>query len=289
MPHPFERPVADQEKGHRRPRGVITRPAQPLPASTPPEGLEALREHLHGSRTQLDHIARLLARQGGGPPTLETATVTIPAAAQEQGFEPGAPGVFTQDRYRVPYASVIVVNPGAQPLTVSSGPPQGAAPGGGQGQFTVPACSYVALNITGSSLTVYGPSGATFAYSVMTHRIQPSAGQLGPPASAVVPATAAAAGNASAALPAGDSITGFVITAGLGGATATTATVTVTGAAGGTQTYYVAIPATGTPLPLDVDFLPPLAAATPATQITVTWTGNANTPEAAVVAQGTAS
>ena len=120
MARSFTRPRSDQEKASRTAAGLVTRPARPLPGGTPEGPVKALEEHLAASRGHLNEIAQLLQRQSG-PGVLETATITIPSQSQEAGFEPGAPGVFTQDRYRVPYAAVFVINPSAAPLIVSSG------------------------------------------------------------------------------------------------------------------------------------------------------------------------
>lgn len=164
------RPLSDQEAGTRQhpaqPAGIVTRPHQALPPGTPREVLEALQAHAQTSRDQVAAIKALMRRLDG-PRVLETATVTIPAA-----------GVFVQDRYRVPYASVAVLNYSANAITVSSGAAQGSAPGGGQGQFNVPANCFVALPLEGSSIAFYGTPAATFSYVVMLDRCQPAAATI---------------------------------------------------------------------------------------------------------------
>lgn len=160
MPHPLTRPRGRAETA---PAGVITAPARPLPGGTPDGPVAALEEHMAAARQHLDQIARQL-RARAGPGVLETATITIPAS-----------GVYAQDRYRIPYASVAVLNTGAAGLTVTSSPAQDAAPGGGQGTVKIPAGAFLAINLAGSALSIYGAAGTVVTYSVMTDRIQPSA------------------------------------------------------------------------------------------------------------------
>lgn len=180
MPRALVRPRSDQEKASRARPGIPVRPARPLPGGTPEHIWERLHEGLQGSRERLDEIARALRSSGSGPPVLETATVTI-----------GASGVFTQDRYRVPFASVAVYNSGSSPITVAAGTAQGAAPGGGQGMFIVPAYGFRSVNLAGSALSVYGAPGTVLDYTVMTARIQPAA-STGLAALGLVAATSAA-------------------------------------------------------------------------------------------------
>jgi hypothetical protein len=166
MVRPLVRPRSDQElasRGHPVPHG-----APLLPPGTPEHHVRELAEHFAAMRESNSGLARLIKRLSD-PGVLETATQTIPAL-----------GAYTQDRYRVPYAAVAVLNPNATSLIVSSGPAQGAAPGGGQGQFEVPPNTFVCMNLAGSSLTVYGAAGTTFSYSVLIGRVQPFAASIGP-------------------------------------------------------------------------------------------------------------
>jgi hypothetical protein len=158
------------------------------------------------SRAQLDHLAAALRGMNRGPRVLETATITIPGQGQQAGFEPGAPGCFTQDRYKVPYAAVAVLNAGTSPVIVSTGPAQGSAPGGGQGQVIVPALSFAAWNMEGSSLSIYGPAGTQISYSVFTDSVMPSASlNVSSPVNTaptlVIPAAPAAGANFSYVMP----------------------------------------------------------------------------------------
>lgn len=117
MPRPFLRPMADQElasPGPRHPRGIITAPARALPGGTPRDAWEGFHEHLRESTELRSQMKRLMDSMGAGA-VLETATATIPAA--DAGLDAGAPGVWTRDRYRVPFASVAVINP---PTTTAS-------------------------------------------------------------------------------------------------------------------------------------------------------------------------
>jgi hypothetical protein len=134
------------------------------PAETP---LHELRDHMAASRQSLDRISRALQRTTG-PGVLETANATI-----------GANGYHERTHYRVPYASVAVINQSASPITVVSAAAQSAVPGASQGQFTVPAYGFVSLNMAGQAITFYGAVGAAFSFSVMTSRIQPAAGLPG--------------------------------------------------------------------------------------------------------------
>lgn len=96
----------------------------------------------------------------------------------------------------------------------------------------------------------------------------------------------AAAGNGTATLAAGASITGFDVTFGQA-ASANIVTVTVTGASGGTLTYTVTIEGTGSATPaLSIRFPQPLTPANPAVGIAVTVTGNVNSPAGNITAFG---
>jgi hypothetical protein len=135
-----------------------------VPAETP---LHELRDHMAASRQSLDRISRALQRTTG-PGVLETANAAI-----------GVNGYHERTHYRVPYASVAVINQSSSPIVVVSAAAQSAVPGASQGQFTVPAFGFVSLNMAGQAITFYGAVGATFSYSVMTSRIQPAAGLPG--------------------------------------------------------------------------------------------------------------
>lgn len=109
----------------------------------------------------------------------------------------------------------------------------------------------------------------------------------------VLPATATAGNNASVTLPAGAYLTGFTLTGG-SFTVASFATITITGAVGGTQTYNVQFnnsstaPIFGMQQQLSEAIAPagPDGFPSPNGQITVTFTGNVNTPAVSLVAYG---
>lgn len=115
--------------------------------------------------------------------------------------------------------------------------------------------------------------------------IQPAG--AAPAAAGTVPVTAAfaSAGNATATLPAGDQLASFVYNPTQSVGTANSVAVTVTGAAGGTQTYNVAL-TTGFNSPTQINFAVPLVPAVPGTAIAVTVTGNVNSPAGNITANG---
>jgi len=139
----------------------------PAAPPEPPGPLHELREYLAESRQHLDRIARAI-KDSGSPGVLETATVTIPAS-----------GVLDRS-YRIPYAAVAVVN-----LSVSSGVivtsagPQGAAPGGGQGQMNIAPGAALTQNMSGQAITFYATAGTKIIYSVLVNRVQPQASPIG--------------------------------------------------------------------------------------------------------------
>lgn len=118
-----------------------------------------------------------------------------------KGMYPGAVGSYPQTTLNIAPGSngLSVVTPGAASsaaaiydaeisatplnnqaaaLIVSSGAANGTAPGGGQGQFSVPPQSFVALPMTGSALSIYGTPGAVVSYVAMVDRVQPIAAKL---------------------------------------------------------------------------------------------------------------
>lgn len=103
---------------------------------------------------------------------------------------------------------------------------------------------------------------------------------------AVAQATAAATGNATATLPPGYSVTGFSITPGTAAA-GYTAAITVNGAAGGSNPINYALQGSATVAqPLNVNYPQPLTPLSPSTGISLTFTGNANTPSADIIIYG---
>lgn len=201
MPHPFARPQSREERAEA-PHGVVTKHPHALPGGTHPDVLASFEQHMAHSREHLDHLSAAIRGMNRGPRVLETATITIPAQGQEQGFEPGAPGVWEQGRYRVPFAAVAVLNTGTTALVVSTGGAQSSAPGGGQGQAIVPANAFAAWNMEGSQLSIYGPAGTQVTYTVFTDAVQPFvAAALAASGGATAPADAAAFGLAMWATP----------------------------------------------------------------------------------------
>lgn len=127
------------------------------------------------------------------------------------------------------------------------------------------------------------------AQAVWNQTLQAGAGAGLPIAATpvVAQATAAAAGNATATLPLLASITGFSITPGTAAA-GYTAAITVNGASGGSNPINYALQGSATVAqPLNITFPSPLAPAAAATAISVTFTGNANTPSADIIVYGT--
>ena len=131
-----------------------------------------LRDYLTESRQHLDQIARVM-RDNGSPAVLETRTVAIGSAG------------YAERSYRIPYASVAVINPSTSPLFVSSAAGQASVPGPGQGLVIIPAASFVSFNMSGQTISFYGPVGVQLSYTVMTNRIQPAAARLGLTATSV--------------------------------------------------------------------------------------------------------
>jgi hypothetical protein len=80
--------------------------------------------------------------------------------------------------YRVPFASIAVINGSCAPITVS---PTGrnVQPGTGAGTFTVPPRSYGRMPLVGGAVTFYGTSGAVFSYTVLAAPATPQASAMG--------------------------------------------------------------------------------------------------------------
>lgn len=128
-----------------------------------------------------------------------------------------------------------------------------------------------------------GPSGsAVFA----AHPGVVGAGAAGAESAKQVTSAFAATGNGTAALGAGDSITGFVLNLQAVGAAAQV-DVTVTNVLGGTQTYRITCPTTGAVVP--INFPDPIPAATGLVAPTVNFPGAAGTPAGSIVAFGRSS
>lgn len=180
MPLFSQRPQSDQERA-TRPHGIITKPASALPASTPHDVVQAHVQSLADTRQHLERIAKTIAELNRGPRVLETRTLTIPAQSQLPvgELDDGAPGVWTGDRYRIPFAAIAVENTGTSAVIVTTGPPQSSAPGGGQGQVIVPATSYAAWNMAGSVVTIYGTPGTQLSLTVFADSVMPFACDLG--------------------------------------------------------------------------------------------------------------
>ncbi|HLY84818.1 MAG TPA: hypothetical protein VKQ71_17670 [Acidimicrobiales bacterium] len=208
----------------------------------------------------------------------------------------GAGGTWTRD-YSVPYGSVAVQNLSPRTMTVSGGPPQLSAPGGGTAIQTLPPFAAAVINLASATLTIYGTAGDTINVQVFA-RAQPpfyAFGTAALVAAAVDVANSATTGGAApiaATLPgvAGKTtyLTGFEVT-GSGATAASVQLVTVTGVVGGPLSYDLAIPA-GIAVgitPLTVEFARPIPATAPNTAILVNVPGfGAGNTAAAVVAHG---
>lgn len=71
--------------------------------------------------------------------------------------------------YPVAVGSVVVTNPNATSVTVSSSPAQGtAAPTTGRGVQVVPASSWLGIPIGSHTVTLYGAVGATVSWQTFT-------------------------------------------------------------------------------------------------------------------------
>lgn len=82
---------------------------------------------------------------------------------------------IVEKSWTVPFASVLVDNVTAQPITVVAGTRStDVAPATGKGVFVVPAGKARCVPLTGRALTFYGTNGATFFFAVYT-RLMPIA------------------------------------------------------------------------------------------------------------------
>jgi hypothetical protein len=133
----------------------------------------------------------------------------------------------------------------------------------------------VPLTAAGATTSIITSPGRLIGWSLL------STSATAPPTAV---GAAAAAGNGTATLAAGASISGFDVN-GQPASAATYVTVTVTGAAGGTLTYYVAGNAAET-MALSVRYPQPLTPASPVVGIAVTVTGQAASPAFTIAAYG---
>lgn len=98
-----------------------------------------------------------------------------------------ASGQLTRS-YNVPIGSVAVTNHTTTDVTVSNGPPQGSAPGGGPGQGLVSSRTFAVLNVGASrDLTLYGPAGGTITLQVFTRPQPPHVASIGGGPAATAP------------------------------------------------------------------------------------------------------
>jgi hypothetical protein len=100
--------------------------------------------------TQLTDL--LLAQSLNG--ILETRTVQF-----------GADGGFGRT-YRVPFASVWVMNNSGQPVTLTTNPKEMSAPSQGVGVVPIPTGISVLVPITGNHFQLYGTAGTLVTFSV---------------------------------------------------------------------------------------------------------------------------
>lgn len=124
---------------------------------------------LVGQVEQLDATARQIAacvQQLASAATLDAGTYAFDAE-----------GTFSRT-YRVPYGAVAVENLTAADVTLEAGPSRGEAPAVAQtvgpGIFTIQPDRAGVYNVSGHTLTVYGPAGESVALQVFA-RPQPPA------------------------------------------------------------------------------------------------------------------
>lgn len=86
-------------------------------------------------------------------------------------------GVAT-DSYATPYGSLAVANHGSTDATVTSGPPQGQAPGLGKGVARVPAATFKVINLAGTEWTIYGAAAGLVTVEAFTKPQPPHAANI---------------------------------------------------------------------------------------------------------------
>lgn len=125
---------------------------------------DILREMRADRAQSTDVVTQLMSQLRNG--VLETGSILI-----------NSDGWAERD-FRVSYAAVMLSNPTAALVTVTSNPPAGSAPTG-PGSFQIPAGTYATVNLAGNSFTIYGTAGTRVSYQVFTAPQVPSAGLVG--------------------------------------------------------------------------------------------------------------
>lgn len=127
---------------------------------------QASREVLNQMLAELQRLnateTEMMARLHGGEilnNVLEVATYTFPAG-----------GAWSKD-YPAAIGSILVTNGTAQPITYAAGGAFGGAPTVGSGVQIIPANSWLAIPVGGTTFTLYGTAGGTFGLQAFTSMI----------------------------------------------------------------------------------------------------------------------
>lgn len=95
------------------------------------------------------------------------------------------------ESFVTPYGSVAIANHGTADVTITSGPPQGQAPGRGKGVGRVGAGAFEVINLTGTEWTLYGGAGGLVTVQTFV-RPQPPMGSASSTAQGAAAALAGA-------------------------------------------------------------------------------------------------
>lgn len=154
--------------GHQVPQGLrasgeAARTARPVTAQEAERTLVyCLLDELRQLRETSSATAAAARAALNGVLAVETLVLDATGAATRQ--------------YRVQVGSVVVANPGANDLTVSSAPLGGGAATVGSGQYPVSAGTAVSVPIGSHTITLYGTAGDTVGLQVYTGLVQPMSG-----------------------------------------------------------------------------------------------------------------